>query len=97
MPSGLPPPPQGRVRVVARPTTAVEEPVEKARRIIAYHLIWLMIGIIAASGGAVFVLLLCGRDQSTDIILRWMGLGLGPVGALVGSAVTFYMERPRRR
>jgi hypothetical protein len=83
--------------VIPGSPTAVEDPIEKARKIIAFHLIWLLIGIISASGVGVFVLLLYSRDQAADIILRWMGLALGPVGALVGSAVTFYMERETRR
>jgi hypothetical protein len=91
MPSDLPPPPPGRVRVIPAPPTVIENPIDKARKIIAYHLIWLLIGVIALSGFGVFFLLLFGRDEASDTILRWMGLALGPVGALVGSAVTFYM------
>jgi hypothetical protein len=67
------------------------------RKWIAYLLIGLLIGIIAASGTMLLVALLCHRDDASDVIFRWMGLALGPTGALAGSAVTFYMERGTRR
>lgn len=77
--------------------TKLGDPFEKPRRIIAYHLIWLLIGIITASGAIMLVgLYRCSGTNEAEIVFRWMGLALGPVGALVGSAVTFYMERPRR-
>jgi hypothetical protein len=83
--------------VIPVPPTVIENPIEKARKIIAYHLIWLLIGIIAASGLGVLFLLLFGRDDATEIIFRWLGLALGPVGALVGSAVTFYMANGSKK
>ena len=67
-----------------------------AREAITYRLIWLLVGIIAASGVMIFVMLYCRINEGANFVLHWMGLALGPVAALAGSAVTFYMERPRR-
>jgi hypothetical protein len=58
--------------------------------------LWLLAGIIAASGLMMFALAWFNGNEGVDTVLRWMGLSLGPVGALVGSAVTFYMDRSRR-
>jgi hypothetical protein len=56
-----------------------------------------LIGIIAVSGGMlILIFCYCQIDGASDVVFRWMGFALGPVAALTGSAVTFYMERSRR-
>jgi hypothetical protein len=72
---------------------AIGDDAEATRKAIAFQLIWLLMGIIAGAGAMVFVLIYLNGGEGVDTILRWMGLALGPVGALVGSAVTFYMRR----
>jgi hypothetical protein len=74
---------------------SIDDPHESARKAIAYRLIWLMIGIICGSGAMLFIILFCRIDGGVNPVLQWMGLALSPVAALAGSAVTFYMQRPR--
>jgi hypothetical protein len=75
----------------SRPTVGDE--AEATRKAIAFHLLRLLSGIIAGAAVMVFALIYLKSGDGVDTILRWMGLALGPVGALVGSAVTFYMRR----
>jgi hypothetical protein len=74
---------------------SLDDPHEPARKAITYRLIWLLIGIICGSGAMLFILLFCRIDGGVNPVLQWMGLALSPVAALAGSAVTFYMQRPR--
>src|SRR5260370_31639985 len=95
-----PTPPTGRVpvrRAPRDPRPPPTDPRDPVRKWIAYLLIGLLIGVIAVSGAMVIVtFFFCQVGGTSDVIFRWMSLSLGPVAALAGSAVTFYMERSRR-
>jgi hypothetical protein len=88
-----------RIQVRKAPREPLPPPVDPrdpVRKWITYLLIWLLIGIIVTSGAMLIAMVLFRIDCPTDIIFHWMGLALGPVAALVGSTVTFYMGRSRR-
>jgi hypothetical protein len=93
MPSDTAPGDGGPLLSVRGRRPPVGDDAEATRKAIAFHLIWLLSGIIAGAGAMVFALIYLNAGDGVDTILRWMGLALGPVGALVGSAVTFYMRR----
>jgi uncharacterized membrane protein YdjX (TVP38/TMEM64 family) len=93
----LPPPPRSRV-TVRRPETQILEEVTHAtaRRRIAYGLLWLLAVTIVISAMMLFVMLFLGIPDGAHFVLDWMGIALALIGALTGSAVTFYMERSGR-
>jgi hypothetical protein len=78
------------------PTLPPLDPLEPARRAIAYGLLGMLAGIILISAVMLSVMLYCEVTDGAHFVLDWIGITLGPVAALAGSAVTFYMERSRR-
>jgi hypothetical protein len=56
----------------------------------------MLAGIILISAVMLSVMLYCEVTDGAHFVLDWIGITLGPVAALAGSAVTFYMERSRR-
>jgi hypothetical protein len=89
----LPPPPRSRITARPRALQIREDTNAIARRRIAYGLVWLLAVTIGVSAIMLFVMLYCQIPEAAHFVLDWMGIALGPVGALTGSAVTFYMER----
>lgn len=83
-------------RTLAPTTTQFEDPYEITRKWLTYGLIWLLAGIMAVSGTMMFLMLWLHVPEGAHFVLDWLGISLGPVSALSGSAVTFYMERTRR-
>jgi hypothetical protein len=51
---------------------------------------------MGVSGVMLFLMVWYGITDGAQFVLNWLGIALGPVSALAGSAVTFYMERTRR-
>src|SRR5438270_10828751 len=93
----LPPPPRSRIAARRREPQMLEEVTHAtARRRIAYELLWLLAVTIVISAIMLSVMLFCGIPDGAHFVLDWMGIVLALIGALTGSAVTFYMERSGR-
>jgi len=76
---------------------SVSDPLAPDRRVIAYILLGTLAGMLLASAIMLSLTLWLRISEGPHFVLDWMGLGLGPVAALAGSSVTFYMERSSRR
>jgi hypothetical protein len=93
-----PPPPLARTaRIPGGRRRGPETGDEHAptRKWIAYGLIWLLVAIVIVSAIMLIITLYRGISDGPHFVLDWMGIALGPVSALAGSAVTFYMDRSR--
>jgi hypothetical protein len=96
-PTGLPPPPGAVFATPLPPSIPLgPDPYEPARKWVTYALVILLAAIVAISALMLYLTLRCHFGEGAHFVLDWMGIALGPVSALTGSAVTFYMERTRR-
>lgn len=72
------------------------DPNEKTRRWVTFALVILLGTIILIAAAIMFIMLWYSIPDGAHFALDWMGIALGPVSALAGSAITFYLERARR-
>jgi hypothetical protein len=90
------PPTRSRITVRRREPQVLPDPHATARQRIAYGLVSLLAAAVAVSAGMLFMMLYWQIPEGAHFVLDWMGIALGPIAALTGSAVTFYMERSGR-
>jgi hypothetical protein len=95
-PTGSPPSTGAVFATPLPPSIPLPDPYEPARKGLTYALVGLLAAIVLISALMLYLMLRCHLGDGAHFVLDWMGIALGPVSALTGSAVTFYMERTRR-
>jgi fluoride ion exporter CrcB/FEX len=73
-----------------------QDPLGNPRKVVTYCLIGILGGVLTVSAIMLSLMLLYHTTESAHFVLEFMGIALGAISALTGSAITFYMQGPNR-